>query len=244
MGEFLKTAATLLAGRMNGSTNKATFIVKTLRTVYVVDATLIGVIWYSAWRNERVKPGEMSFPFPGWKKLKRKFPPDRPEKELEDEGAFTPRHREWGNSLSEAKSKAGKTKAGITHTGNLLGIPQTPEEARAMQGVSTFDNHPVSNWIIPYLIYARAQGWSGHVESGYRTPAEQIAAAKSYGLWHYPSGPLASNHVKKNFPGGAVDVTQAAQLNGILQQLPGGSLLQWAGASDPVHFSYHHNGGY
>jgi hypothetical protein len=101
VAEFIAQIGTLLAGKMAGSTNKANFIVKTLRTVYVVDATVIAVVWYSAWRNERVKPGEINFPVPGWKKLKRQFSPDRPEHELEDEGAFDVPHREWGTSKSQ-----------------------------------------------------------------------------------------------------------------------------------------------
>lgn len=83
MGAFLKQAATLLAGKMAGSNNKATFVVKTARTIYTTEAVLIAVVWYSAWRNERVAPGKVSFPIPGMRNLKRQFPPDRPEQELD-----------------------------------------------------------------------------------------------------------------------------------------------------------------
>lgn len=97
MGAFLKQLATLAVGKMAGSNNKATFIVKTLRTTYIVNGSLIAVIWYTAYRNERVAPGEASFPFPGVKDLKKKFSPDRPEQELSH---FE--HKQWGNSVGNS----------------------------------------------------------------------------------------------------------------------------------------------
>lgn len=82
MGVFAKQIFSLVAGQMAGSNQKAKFVVKTLRTTYVVSGTGIALIWYSAYRNERVQPGSGKFPFPGVSDLKRKFTADRPEKEL------------------------------------------------------------------------------------------------------------------------------------------------------------------
>lgn len=82
MGAFAKQVFSLVAGQMAGSNQKANFVVKTLRTGYVLSGGTIAVIWYSAYRNERVQPGSGEFPFPGVKKLKRQFKPDRPEQEL------------------------------------------------------------------------------------------------------------------------------------------------------------------
>lgn len=83
MGAFLKQAVTLIAGQMAGSNHKANFIVKTLRATYITGATGIAVIWYSAYRNERVEAGTGKFPFPGMSQLSRRFTPDRPEAEFE-----------------------------------------------------------------------------------------------------------------------------------------------------------------
>src|SRR4051794_16870788 len=51
-------------------------------------------------------------------------------------------------------------------------IPKGPRQAKAMAGLGHFDGHQVALWIIPFLTYARAHGWKGHVESGYRSEAE------------------------------------------------------------------------
>lgn len=121
-------------------------------------------------------------------------------------------------------------------------VPTTPSAASALHGVGEFDGHQVALWIIPYLVYARAHGWTGHVESGYRSEAEQ---REIYDSGVRPAAvPGTSNHEGKVFPRGAVDVTEAAQLSSILEHMPGGSLLKWAGSADPVHFSYPHDGGY
>lgn len=107
-------------------------------------------------------------------------------------------------------------------------------------GTSMFDGKPVANWIIPDLRWARAHGWTGSVTSGFRTDAQQMAAARGYGLQHYgPGGPLASNHTKTAWPGGAVDVTGAAQLAAVLRGYHGAHNLVWGGPviGDYVHFS-------
>lgn len=83
MGALAAQLGSYVASQLAGSQSKSAFIVKTLRGVYILNGSLIIVIWYSAWRNERVAPGEASFPFPGVKKLRRQYSPDRPEKELD-----------------------------------------------------------------------------------------------------------------------------------------------------------------
>jgi hypothetical protein len=107
-------------------------------------------------------------------------------------------------------------------------------------GVRAFDGRPVADWITPILSWARKHGWAGAVTSGYRTPGQQMAAAEGYGLGHYgPGGPLASNHTKTAYPGGAVDVTDPAQLASVLRGYPGTPNLVWGGPvmGDLVHFS-------
>lgn len=231
MGAFIKQVGSLIAGQMAGSNRKATFIVKSLRTAYVVNGSLIAVIWYSAWRNERVAPGDAQFPFPGIKNLKRKFAPDRPEKELD-----RPQGSQWGTS--QGKGAPGTLP---NSTASQFGIPTTPKLARQYHGLGSFEGKPVAAWIVPYLEYGRAHGWRGALNQGFRTYAEEVS------IWNSGTRPAArpgtSNHGKKNFPGGAVDVEEAEKLAHILSQIPN-ALLIWAGSKDPVHFSYPHNGSY
>jgi hypothetical protein len=55
----------------------------------------------------------------------------------------------------------------------------------------------------------------------------------------YPNGPCASNHVGAKHPRGAVDVTNAGELNTVLQLSPHQPGLVWGGPliDDEVHFS-------
>lgn len=104
------------------------------------------------------------------------------------------------------------------------------------------DGKPVAAWIEPILNYARQHGWAGSVSSGWRSLAEQTAI---YNSGVRPAAvPGTSNHEQTTYPGGAVDVTDAAQLSSILTHSPYASTLVWAGSKDPVHFSHPHDGGY
>jgi len=108
-------------------------------------------------------------------------------------------------------------------------------------GTINFDGKPVAAWIGKALQQARAAGWKGTVNSGYRSVAEQ---RRIYNSGVRPAArPGQSNHNFTAFPGGAVDVTDAQQLASILKRL-GNTQLVWAGGKDPVHFSHPHNGGY
>jgi hypothetical protein len=101
---------------------------------------------------------------------------------------------------------------------------------------ATFDGKPVVSSFIPELTWAKQHGWTGTVTSGIRSKAEQLAAAKNFGLQHYgPAGPLGSNHVEGHQ--GAVDVTEPDLLEAILRKYPGKRLLRRGMADDPVHFS-------
>ena len=117
-----------------------------------------------------------------------------------------------------------------------------PSAASAKAGVGTFTGKPVADWIVPILQYAKAHGWQGVVNSGYRSFAQQKAI--------YDSGvrpaavPGTSNHEGDQFPRGAVDVSNAQQLSSILSKSPYAKALVWAGGKDPVHFSHPHGGSY
>lgn len=125
--------------------------------------------------------------------------------------------------------------------------PITPAGSAPASGVVKFDGKPVAGWIASALQYARKQGWTGTVTSGYRTDAQQTAIYKSGvrpAALPQSLGGKGSNHEFTAFPGGAVDVSNASQLAQILQRSPYANKLVWAGSKDPVHFSHPHNGGY
>jgi hypothetical protein len=113
-----------------------------------------------------------------------------------------------------------------------------------------FDAVVVPRWVARELRFARRQGWSGTVLSGRRTRGEQLAAAARYaaslGLELadvYPHGALASNHVGREWPAGAVDVTLPDDLARALRRPHvawRGRRLVWAmdaGMNDRAHFS-------
>jgi hypothetical protein len=112
----------------------------------------------------------------------------------------------------------------------------------AKSGVANFEDKKVAAWIAPALAYARAHGWKGTVNSGFRSFADQT---RIYNSGVRPAAkPGTSNHEGTTFPRGAVDVSDAAQLSAILKRSPYAGRLVWAGAKDPVHFSHPHNGSY
>lgn len=107
---------------------------------------------------------------------------------------------------------------------------------QALTGLGTFDGKQVAGWIIPVLTWARRNGWSGNVTSGYRSAADQARVCAT-GVKPC-AAPGTSNHQKKRWPGGAVDVTDWETLRTLVPRYPGpGPTLKWFGAGDPVHFS-------
>jgi hypothetical protein len=127
------------------------------------------------------------------------------------------------------------------------GLASTAAPSSGRGGTATFGGKRVANWIAPILSYAKQHGWTGTVTSGYRSDAEQTAIYKSGvrpAAVPRSLGGKGSNHEFTAFPGGAVDVSNAAQLAAILRQSPYAGKLVWAGAKDKVHFSHPHGGSY
>jgi hypothetical protein len=153
-----------------------------------------------------------------------------------------------GSDTGQAPSvAAGGPDAAQGGSSAVPSIAQTVAGARQKgvklpSGVVSFEGHKVAAWIAPALQYARKHGWSGHVNSGWRSYAEQ---KRIYDSGQRPAAyPGTSNHEGSQYPRGAVDVWGAAQLASILSHSPWAGKLIWAGAKDPVHFSHPHNGGY
>lgn len=102
--------------------------------------------------------------------------------------------------------------------------------------------------VLRALAWARAHGWHGSVNSGYRSPADQIRVGTQYAAslgksvaQVYPNGLLASSHVK----GQAVDVSDPAGFARAMRGAPRDSYIFNAIPWDPVHFSVtgHRRGG-
>jgi hypothetical protein len=107
--------------------------------------------------------------------------------------------------------------------------------------MGTLDGKPVASWIVVRLEWARAQGWRGHVVSGFRTFAEQKQLHDEFLSGARP-GPVArpgtSNHQGHRWPRGAVDVTEPEALAKILEAQPSSwKPLRPFGPGDLAHFS-------
>lgn len=134
-------------------------------------------------------------------------------------------------SLYALTSDISTTPSGTTVTGPMP------------SGVSTFEGKQVAAWIVPILQCAKSNGWSGTVNSGYRSVADQQRVCAT-GVQPC-AAPGTSHHQGTTYPDGAVDVSNAAQLSAILSSGKcDGKGLVWAGAKDPVHFSIPRAGGY
>lgn len=105
-------------------------------------------------------------------------------------------------------------------------------------GLTTFDGHTVAAWIAKWLKKSREHGWNGTVTSGYRTP--EYSESLCQNMCGAPSCPgtcagRSSNHSGKDYPAGAVDVTDYNNFERIQFEI--GSPLRNDLPYDPVHFS-------
>jgi len=112
------------------------------------------------------------------------------------------------------------------------------EESSSEAGVGSFDGKQVAKWIIPWLEKSRAEGWSGSVTSGYRTP--EYSESLCFGMCGAPSCPgtcagRSSNHSGDHYPAGAVDVSDYSNFGSIQPRI--GSPLKNNLPADRVHFS-------
>jgi hypothetical protein len=131
----------------------------------------------------------------------------------------------FASALAQAQGATGSTSTAAVVPGAV--IPQTSWNPQ---------QKPIAGWIAPILDWASQHGWTGSVTSGYRDYQQQ-ASINASGAYSAPAG--KSNHETTQYPGGAVDVTNPAQLIQVLTgytgpyKLVGGVL----GAVDPEHFS-------
>jgi hypothetical protein len=144
----------------------------------------------------------------------------------------------FANALAQAQGtplSAASTATGLSGTGSTATAGVVPG-AVVPQAAWNPEQKQIAGWIAPILDWASQHGWSGSVTSGYRDYSQQSAINAS-GAYSAPAG--KSNHETTQYPGGAVDVTDPAQLIQVLKgytgpyKLVGGVL----GAVDPEHLS-------
>jgi hypothetical protein len=107
-------------------------------------------------------------------------------------------------------------------------------------GVGKFDGIPVAKCAIPVLTWCRQNGWNGHLNSGYRTPAysehlcyEMCGAATCPGR----CAGRSSNHSGDSPEKFAVDVSDYDTFKSVVARCPLKPHIHNDLPSDPVHFS-------
>lgn len=113
--------------------------------------------------------------------------------------------------------------------------------AERTSGVTRYDGVPVAAWMVPYLQWARENGWRGQLVSGWRDPAYSEGLCRR--MCGAPSCPgrcagRKSNHSGSEKPHGAIDVSEYYHFGRLMERCPlRPQLVNRLGARDPVHFS-------
>lgn len=150
---------------------------------------------------------------------------------------------------SEATPTTTPTEAGAApqavHPEVANGEALHPDKVTQLKGLVQFDGKPVAAWIghiLQYVEKVTNGKVKPEVESGYRSEAEQ---ERIYNSGVRPAAkPGSSKHELKAFPGGAVDLENAAEVAKVIERSPYAHLLVYAGGKDPVHLSHPVNGTY
>ena len=111
-------------------------------------------------------------------------------------------------------------------------------------GVGYFDGRTVAKHFIPYLKYARAHGWQGTLNSGWRSPAYSESLCRA--MCGAPTCPgrcagRGSAHSQSVAPYGAIDVSDYWKFADIMRSMPlppGAARIYNDLPIDRVHFSY------
>ncbi len=117
--------------------------------------------------------------------------------------------------------------------------------ASRASGVTKFDGVPVAKWLVPYLVWARKNGWRGRLNSGWRSPSYSDSLCRRICGAPYCPGRCAgrrSNHAGSApppaQPSGALDVSDYITFKNLMLRAPFKIKLYNAmPRTDPVHFS-------
>lgn len=144
--------------------------------------------------------------------------------------------RKWHKLTEEATAMVARRQRQIVSRNR-----KNQKAAKKATGVTRFDGVPVAAWMVPYLEWARRNGWRGQLVSGWRDPAYSESLCRR--MCGAPSCPgrcagRASNHAGSVQPHGAVDVSDYYTFGRLMQRCPIQPRIYNAlGARDPVHFS-------
>jgi hypothetical protein len=121
---------------------------------------------------------------------------------------------------------------------------QVGSEGVALRGLYVWTNPdgskvPICKWIASEL---KRVGFKGHIESGYRSKADQARVCAT-GVKPCAT-PGKSRHQGKKFPNCAIDVPEAEAVELDKKLRAAHSPLKYAGNKDPVHFSHPYGGSY
>jgi hypothetical protein len=116
----------------------------------------------------------------------------------------------------------------------------TPAPSAPAAGVGTFDGVACASWLIPYLTWARAHGWQGRLNSGWRSPehSERIC----FDMCGSPTCPgrcagRSSKHSASVKPNGAIDVSDETRFGQLMAQCPFSPRIFNDLPNDRIHFS-------
>jgi hypothetical protein len=118
------------------------------------------------------------------------------------------------------------------------GAPPTPPAPSG--GVGSFDGVQVATWLIPYLTWARANGWRGRLNSGYRSPEHSERICRD--MCGAPTCPgrcagRLSNHSGNVKPKGAIDVSDEFRFGQLMAKCPYSPRIFNDLPNDRIHFS-------
>jgi hypothetical protein len=133
--------------------------------------------------------------------------------------------------LRKARKRANRLARIVRHRRRVLG----------KSGVAWYDGKRVAAWMVPYLVWARKNGWRGYLVSGWRDPVYSESLCRA--MCGAPRCPgrcagRSSNHSGSVQPAGAIDVSDYYRFQELMKKCPYSPRLQnRLGARDPVHLS-------
>lgn len=142
----------------------------------------------------------------------------------------------WHKRVKEAQSIVDRRNRQIVSK-----VRANRKAALKAQGVTRYDGVPVAAWMVPYLQWARENGWRGRLVSGWRDP--QYSRNLCMRMCGAPSCPgrcagTSSNHSGSTPGRGAVDVSDYVTFERLMARCPiSPKLINRLDARDPVHFS-------
>ncbi len=142
-----------------------------------------------------------------------------------------------GKWLSRRVRAAGAGRRGRQRAARKVSV----KIAQGLPGVGVFDGKPCAKAAIPILQWARANGWRGYLNSGWRSIPYSISLCfRICGRAMCPGrcAGANTNHVGKTKDRFAIDVGDYVKFGELMKRCPIGPRIYNAlGARDPVHFS-------